>query len=215
MKITYKDLKKQLDESIKNEFDPNGEVPMWWCVERVAIGKLRLTDFLNACGDYCSHEQAIEYYEASLILEPYQPVLNFKLARNYYLSNRSKKALKCIDEAIRVDATKSKNKVKHLELKQTILINLRRFSEALFLFEQIDTLNPNSSAAYFNRGKAFVELGFYEKAIHSFLKAMDLDPDSEKIPYHLAKLYKYHLLDEELAAKYYSMADKNSKGEVI
>ena len=203
MKVIYRHLKETLDESIKKEFDPEGVGPIEHYVKRVVIGKLQIPDFLNDCGDYCSHEAAIDYYKASLLIDPFQDHLLAKLAFNYYLSYQNKKALKYIEKALLVD---EKN-VSHFELKQSILMELRRFSEALFLFEQISTLNPKSGIAYFNRGKAFIELGFYEKAIKSLLQAMELDREDKEIPFHLARIYRFHLLDEALADKYETLAE--------
>lgn len=202
MKVTYSHLKQTLEESIKEEFDPEEIIPIEHCVKTVVIGILQIPDFLNNCGDYCSHEAAIDYYKASLLIDPFQNHLWAKLALNYHISNRNKKALKYIEKALLVD---EKN-VAHLELKQSILIELRRFSEALFLFEQISTLNSKSATAYFNRGKAFIELGFYKKAIESLLNAMELDSEDKEIPFHLARIYRFHLLDEALADKYEALA---------
>lgn len=203
MKVTYRHLKEALDESIKKEFDPEGVGPIEHYVKRVVIGKLQIPGFLNDCGDYCSHEEAIDYYKASLLIDPFQDHLAAKLASNYYLCNQNKKALKYIEKALLID----KENIAHLELKQSILIDLRQFSEALFLFEQINKLNPKSGTAYFNRGKAFIELGFYEKAIDSLLQAMELDPEDKEIPFHLARIYRFHLLDEALADKYEALAE--------
>ena len=202
MKVTYRHLKETLVESIKKEFDPEGVGPIEHYVKRVVTGKLQIPDFLNACGDYCSHETAIDYYKASLLIDPFQDSLWAKIALNYYMSNQNKKAFKYIEKALLVD----KKNVAHFELKQSILINLRRFSEALFLYEQINTLNPKSATSYFNRGRAFIELGFYEKAIESLQQAMELDPEDKEIPYHLTRIYRFHLLDEALADKYEALA---------
>ena len=202
MKVTYGHLKETLDESIKKEFDPEGVGPIEHYVKRVVIGKLQIPDFLNDCGDYCSHEAAIDYYKASLLIDPFQNHLLAKLALNYHLSCQNKKALKYIEKALMV----AEKNVGHLELKQSILMKLRRFSEVLFLFEQINVIKPKSGTAYFNRGKAFIELGFYEKAIKSLLQAMEFDPEDKEIPFHLARIYRFHLLDEALADKYEALA---------
>lgn len=164
---------------------------------------MQIPDFLNDCGDYCSQTEAINYYKASLLIDPFQDHLLAKLALNYHLSCQNKKAIKYIEKALLVD----KKNVPHFELKQSILMELRRFSEVLFLFEQINTLKPKSGTAYFNRGKAFIEFGFYEKAIESLLQAMEFDPEDKEIPFHLARIYRFHLLDEALADKYEAMAE--------
>jgi tetratricopeptide (TPR) repeat protein len=203
MKISYKHLKKTLDESVNESIQLQEEIPVEHHVKSIVLGKLMIPNLLNDCGDYCSHDEAITYYKASLLLDPFQKDLWGRMALNFHLNYENKKALKHIEKALAID----EQNVDHLELKQTILIDLRRFSEALFLFEQIDKLNPASSIAYFNRGKAFIKLGFYEKAIESLLRAMELDPEEKEIPFHLAKIYRFHLLDEALADKYEAMAD--------
>ena len=200
MKITYKHLKKALDENVveSSKFLTEVEVPIEHHVKRAIVYKLMIPKLLNDCGDYCSHEDAINYYKASLLLDPFQTDLWGKMAYNYHLAFYNKKALKCIEKALAIN----NQDVELLELKQSILIDLRRFPDALFLFEQIDQLNPASSVNYLNRGKAFIELGFYDKAIISLLKAMELDPKEKEIPFYLAKIYRFHLLDDALADKY-------------
>lgn len=205
MEIKYRDLKKILNETVKERGKLKPNVPVYRHVEFVVNGQLKIPNLFIDCGDYCSYEDTVDvinYYKASLLLDPKQNDLWGKMALNYHLNNENKKALKHIDKALVID----EKDVKHLELKQSILIRLRRFSEALFLFEQIDKLNPTSSIAYFNRGKAFIESGFYDKAIISLLKAMELDPKEKEIPFYLAKIYRFHLLDEALAEKYEAMA---------
>ena len=205
MEIGYKDLKKLLNETVKERGKLKPDVPVYRHLEFVVNKQLNLPNLLIDCGDYCSYEDTVEvinYYKASLLLDPKQNDLWGKMALNYHLNNENKKALKHIDKALAID----EKDVKHLELKQSILIDLRRFSEALFLFEQIDKLNPASSIAYNNRGKALIELGFYDKAIISLLKAMELDPKEKEIPFYLAKIYRFHLLDDALADKYEAMA---------
>lgn len=203
MEISYRHLKKALDDSVREKINLEENIPIEQDVKWVVLGKLMLSNFLNDCGDYCSHSEAIDYYKASLLLDPFQNDLWGKMALNYHLSYQNKKAFKYIEKAIKIDEKNLAN----LELKQSILIELRRFSEVLFLFERIDALNPKSSTAYFNRGKAFIELGFYEKAIDSLLKALEFDADNKEIPFHLARIYRFHLLDEALADKYEAMAD--------
>ena len=205
MEIKYRDLKKILNETVKERGKLKPNVPVYRHVEFVVNGQLKIPNLLIDCGDYCSYEDTVDvinYYKASLLLDPKQNDLWGKMALNYHLNNKNKKALKHIDKALVID----EKDVKHLELKQSILIRLRRFSEALFLFEQIDKLNPTSSIAYFNRGKAFIELGFYDKAIISLLKAMELDLEEKEIPFYLAKIYRFYMLDEALAEKYEAMA---------
>jgi tetratricopeptide (TPR) repeat protein len=205
MEIKYRDLKKTLNDIVKERCKLKPNVPVYRHVEFVVNGQLKIQNLLSDFGDYCSYEDKVDvinYYKASLLLDPKQNELWGKMALNYHLNSQNKKALKLIDKALVI----YKEDVDHLELKQSILIDLRRFQEALFLFEQIDKLNPASSIAYFNRGKAFIELGFYDKAITSLLKAMELDPEENEIPFYLAKIYRYHLLDEALADKYEAMA---------
>ncbi|WP_301921953.1 tetratricopeptide repeat protein [Ferruginibacter sp.] len=204
MKITYEHLKKVLDENVdeSSKQPAEVEVPIEYHVKRAIVYKMMIPRLVNDCGDYCSHEDAIDYYKASLLLDPSQIDLWGRMAYNYHLAFYNKKALKCIKKALAID----EYQVDHLELKQSILIDLRRFPKALFLFEQIDKLNPASSINYLNRGKAFIELGFYDKAITSLLKAMELNPEKKEIPFYLEKIYRYHFLDKALADKYEAMA---------
>jgi tetratricopeptide (TPR) repeat protein len=208
MEIRYKDLKKILDESIEKEYEPEGIGPMWHYVKRVAIGKFQLTDFLNACGDYCTYQESIKYYKASLLLDPQQKGVNAKLAKAYHATHNYKAALKCIDKAILIDLDLriTKNKILHLELKQTILIALKKFSKAMLVFEQIEALNPEkSSIAYLNRGIILKEMCMYERAVESLLKASEIDPANKDISIELLRIYSFHLQDKVLAKKYKSL----------
>ena len=215
MEIKYRDLKKILDETIEKEYDPVGIGPMWHYVKRVAIGKFQLTDFLNACGDYCPSDEAIKYYKASLLIEPIQKGVNVKLAKAYHAARCNKAALKCIDEAIRIDLDLriTKNKIIHLELKQTILTGLKKFSKAMLLFERIDTLHPEkSSIAYLNRGIILVEMCLYERALESLLKASEIDPANKDISIELLRIYSFHLQDKVLAKKYKATVGRDYLG---
>ena len=215
MEIKYRDLKKILDETIEKEYDPAGIGPMWHYVKRVAIGKFQLTDFLNACGDYCPSDEAIKYYKASLLIEPIQKGINVKLAKAYHAASCNKAALKCIDEAIRIDLDLriTKNKIIHLELKQTILTKLKKFSKAMLLFERIDTLHPEkSSIAYLNRGIILVEMCLYERALESLLKASEIDPANKDISIELLRIYSFHLQDKVLAKKYKATVGRDYLG---
>ncbi len=205
MLIGYRNLKKILDETIEKEYDPEGIGPMCHYIKRVAIGKFRLTDFLNTCGDYCDSYIAIKYYKASLLIQPIQKGVNVKLAKAYIANHCYKAALKCIDEAIRIDLDLriTKNNISHLELRQTILIRLKKFSEAMLLFERIDTLHPEkSSIAYLNRGIVLVEMGLCERALESLQKANEIDSTNKDILYNLARIYNFYLKDKVLAKKY-------------
>ena len=215
MEIKYRDLKKILDETIEKVYDPVGIGPMWHYVKRVAIGKFQLTDFLNARGDYCPSDEAIKYYKASLLIEPIQKGINVKLAKAYHAARCNKAALKCIDEAIRVDLDLriTKNKIIHLELKQTILTGLKKFSKAMLLFERIDTLHPEkSSIAYLNRGIILVEMCLYERALESLLKASEIDPANKDISIELLRIYSFHLQDKVLAKKYKATVGRDYLG---
>ena len=215
MEIKYRDLKKILDKTMEKEYDPAGIGPMWHYVKRVAIGKFQLTDFLNACGDYCPSDEAIKYYKASLLIEPIQKGVNVKLSKAYHAARCNKAALKCIDEAIRIDLDLriTKNKIIYLELKQTILTGLKKFSKAMLLFERIDTLHPEkSSIAYLNRGIILVEMCLYERALESLLKASEIDPANKDISFNLAKIYHFHLRDKVLAKKYGDLLGRDYRG---
>jgi len=206
MDIKYINLKKQLDDSIKEEnpafeSDADCDFQVWHSVRRFVFGKLQLHNLLNDCAAYCDHEEAIAYYKASLLIHYGQEEIYSRIAYQYYISNRKKKALIFINKALQKDPVE----ITSLELKQSILIDLGNLPEVIYLFEKIVSINPVRYTAYFNLGKAYVGMGLYEKAIQNLLKAIEINPDDKEIAFWIGKVYDFHLHDEVSAAKYYAM----------
>ena len=206
MDIKYLNLKKQLDDTIKKDstafdFHADFDFPVWHSVKGFVLGKLQLHNLLNDCAAYCDHEEAIAFYKASLLIHYDQEEIYSKIAYQYYISNRKKKALIFINKALQKDPVA----ITSLELKQSILIDLGKLPEVIYLFEKIVSINPDRYTAYFNLGKAYVGMGLYEKAIQNLLKAIEINPDDKEIAFWIGKVYDFHLHDEVSAAKYYAM----------
>jgi tetratricopeptide (TPR) repeat protein len=64
-----------------------------------------------------------------------------------------------------------------LFIKGRILNELKKFNEAIELFDKAIEINPKYSKAFSNKGNSLSELGFFEDAIESYNIALNLKPD--------------------------------------
>lgn len=69
---------------------------------------------------------------------------------------------------------------------------LKKWDEAISLWQRLISLRPYVPLAYINMGTIFQKLGNYDKAIQSVKKAMEIDPDIKEAPndYALYHLYQ-------------------------
>ena len=80
------------------------------------------------------------------------------------------KALRCFDEALRIDGTYAPA----LSNKAMLLMNEGKSQEALDLFQRAVTCDSGKSEYWYNLGKAFERLGKYRKAISKYDQAIEI-----------------------------------------
>jgi predicted O-linked N-acetylglucosamine transferase (SPINDLY family) len=177
--------------------------------------QVKLTaDELKSAGDQAIKinklEQALQFYQQSLEINPNQPnVYNNQGIALYYLKQLDA-ALSSYDQALALNpdyaqAYNNRGLTLH-DLKQfdealvnfnqaialksdyaeaynnlgLTLSNLKRLDEALINYERAITLNPDYAEAYVNHGTALYELKRFEEALISYQNAITLKPDNEK-----------------------------------
>lgn len=81
------------------------------------------------------------------------------------------------------------------------LYSTERYAEAIPLFEQVLSLEPRFANAYALLGSSFLHLGFYDKAIANFEKALGLD-EGIKLAYLGLITANYYTAKIEVAQKW-------------
>lgn len=81
------------------------------------------------------------------------------------------------------------------------LYTTQRYVDAIPLFEQVLSLNPEFANAYALLGSSFLHLGVYEKAIANFEKALRLD-EGIKLAYLGLVAANYYTANVEVAQKW-------------
>ncbi len=140
-------------------------------------------------------------------------VINDKkyIANNNYASGNYIFALELYDELI---VLTDSNDYDILFITAVCNYNIKRYSEALKLYEKALELNPESSSSYNNIGAIYEKQGNYEKAQEYYEKAYEIEPEdlySNNIK-NIKKLsYKLSSDDYNIISKYFPSLKSGSK----
>jgi tetratricopeptide (TPR) repeat protein len=123
------------------------------------------------------YEEAIEYYDRALAIDPSNiKALNDKGLSLYY-SGRYEEAIEYSDRALAIDP----NNVIALITKGLCLHKLERYEEAMEYYDRALALDPNNISALSNKGVSQNNLGRYEEAIEYFDRALSIEPNNVSI----------------------------------
>lgn len=70
-----------------------------------------------------------------------------------------------------------------------ILLNDKRYRDAVSMFEKVASLDSEFKYTYYNLGRAYLGLRQYDKAITSFQSSIDTDASLEDVHYHIGSSY--------------------------
>ncbi len=126
--------------------------------------------------------EALAQYNKSL--ESDQPEAFMALANYYRKKNETGKALKTIEEALKID---SRN-VALLEMKGRLLVGEKKYKEAVKTFDEIEVLNPEAGVAL--KIGAYVTMKDTAKAIEQARKIIEKYPSSARGYMVLASIYE-------------------------
>lgn len=85
----------------------------------------------------------------------------------------------CLETKYIIQALKDNNNFKDLYLQGVNLLNMSKGDEALSIWNDLVSIDPNDSSLWNNQGIALCMLEEYDKAIYSFKKAVKIDSANE------------------------------------
>jgi tetratricopeptide (TPR) repeat protein len=137
-------------------------------------------------GDY---DDAARYLEQSLARVPENTEVRYHLGRVRYQQNRFDLAIAAFQEVLQRDPANSKaqnNLGLSLEAKNEIDAALDAYRKAVALDEKLAVHNEQP---YLNLGALMLKLGHADHAVPLLSRASEIDPQSAKVHYQLAKTY--------------------------
>jgi len=125
---------------------------------------------------------ALTYYQKAM--ETKQPEAFLAQASYFLKKKESSKALKVLDEALKID---SKNSAV-LEMKGRLLVSEKKFKEALKTFEEIEAINPEAGVSL--KIGAYVAMKDISKAVDQARKIIEKYPRSARGYMVLGSIYE-------------------------
>ncbi len=162
---------------------------------------LRLTaNMLNVSGDMFTQVEnyyvANGYYQQAITLVPKADSLNYKIAQNYQLLEKSELAIKYLSKSGHVGIAlpdpyyqqvkdTTVGEIPYLIKGKTALSNLD-FKQAIKLYKKALDFNPESNSAQINIAVAYFQNKQVSKALEIFEKLYKETPNNLKVLYNLA-----------------------------
>ncbi|OXM88042.1 tetratricopeptide repeat protein [Paenibacillus rigui] len=133
-------------------------------------------------------EQAIEWFERAIAMNPDNATFHYKLSITYSRSNKLHKAIHHATQAMKLDPEEDHYifHLQHLQARQTIRQAEKYFNGseeqlwmAVALLKQAIMLDSLSWEAYLMLGLAYSRLKEYSQAIQAIRELLKLDPEHE------------------------------------
>lgn len=156
------------------------------------------------------HEEAIEYLNDYIEINPYCEVAWHQLGRQYFILEQFKEALSSFDYAVLIDESFIGG---YLEKAKT-LEELKRYKEAIDNYLITLELDDPTAFAYVRIGECYERLQKYEAAISYYQKAVHEDPLLDRGWILLTNLY-YNEGNYQKASYYISKALKIDEGNSL
>lgn len=153
-------------------------------------------------------EQAIDWFEKAIELEPQQPEFHYRLSITYARSDRLKQAWQHADRAcqLKPDHEEYVQHAKHVNSRLLLKEAEKCFTEpvqpelAVSLIRQAVSFDPLTTEGFIMLGMAYAEMEDYHAAIQAMNEALKLNPehnDADRLKkYYKTKLTTY-LNDEQ------------------
>ena len=172
----FKEEAKELDkrvEEIQNQ-KPENELTAW---DYFSKG--------NRAYDENDNDQAIEYYDKAIELNPKNAVAYYNRGVAYCDKGEHKKAIEDYSKAIELNPYYAKTYYN----RGNACFYKGEYDKAIEDYNKAIELNPDDVEAYYNCGVAYYNKGEYEKAIEDYSKAIELNPDEAKAYYNRGVAY--------------------------
>ena len=147
------------------------------------------------------YDQAIPHLERAIAIAPNLKRAHYNLARAYRESGNLEAATHAITETLRLDSNYQRahelaNLIKQAHYNRGITyLNDERYSEAVTVFQNAITLDPDFTTAHYNLGLTYLKMEIYSRAVDALQKTITLDR-SYKAAHHALALA--HLGQQEL-----------------
>ncbi len=119
-----------------------------------------------------ANDEAIDYLEQSIVLEPNAPYAYFTLGNRYNSKNEFDKAKLNFDKYIGLIP----NSAWAYNNRGLVYYNQKKYDSAILNFKKAIVLKPDYAVAYNNAANAYSRSKVYDEAIIFYKKAMELDP---------------------------------------
>ena len=146
------------------------------------------------------YDEAIQDMSTALKLDSMNVKFHHLLADVYMDYYKSKMALKTMERAAKMYPERIPTLLKMAEFYHIV----KMYDESMRTIDQILRMNPQNAEAYFMFGLNFEELDDTKRAIISFRKAVDYEPDLLDGWIHLGQLHAEK--KPEMAVKYFTTA---------
>ncbi|MFS1511664.1 tetratricopeptide repeat protein [Chengkuizengella sp. SCS-71B] len=88
-----------------------------------------------------------------------------------------------------------------------ILVSLKRYDEAIQIYDQVIEIDPNYPEYHFERGNLYSKIGLLEKAIENYNNAIQLSPPFPEVFYNRAAAYNRLGIREKALSDYHYLID--------
>lgn len=126
--------------------------------------------------------EALVYYQKAT--ETKQPTAFMAMASHHLKKRETSKALKVLDEALKVDP----RNVAVLEMKGRLLVSEKKYKEAIKVFEEVEKVNPEAGVAL--KIVAYVTMKETAKAVEQARKIIEKYPSSARGYMILGSIYE-------------------------
>jgi tetratricopeptide (TPR) repeat protein len=118
------------------------------------------------------YEEAIQYYDKVLEIEPNDVYVLYNKGNAFYSLGNYTEAIQYFDKALEIEP----RLVEALTNKGLALADLGKYQEAIQYYDKALEIEPRLVEALTNKGLALIYLGKYQEAIQYFDKALEIEP---------------------------------------
>jgi len=146
-------------------------------------------------------EEAIEYFNKAIAIDPNFPDTYYHIGMAYYNKGRFEEAYNMFRKVFEVDIDKSTAKISHLGIRgeltlsmlQATTLQLGIYREAITYGKKVLDINPKNAVVLNNMGIAYIGLGEKELGREYFEKALLVSPGFIKALDNLERYFKEEL----------------------
>lgn len=154
-------------------------------------------------------QKAIEFFTQTLAIDPDYADAWYELGFCYESNHQLEDAIKAYEKFLEIEPYNAGGWYNY----GIVLLRLENYSKAINSFELATAINEDFANAWYNCGLAYSKLSMLTESRNAFLKAFELDPFDDSIPYNIAQSYEA-IGEYNLAIRYYEETLNISKSNV-